>query len=501
MKYKFIADLKISNSARYKLSNSLDRIVEGYSDALYTPLGKTHKPESILKGFDEIFDKRKSVLNNDLIENELEERGKFGLRSIAQPWELRKPSILNYFTPDIGGQPLKCEPQSSTDKSILRPVSFEKALNFLKNSTSAGLPFISSKGSVKDEYRVNFLDYFARNDPALLGTRTQEKGKTARSFWIISMATVIFEMMYYRPLLEYQKKQVWRPSLLGPDVVDQHVSQLILEAVERERLIFSSDFKQYDATAKKTLQKGGFGYVKYLYQAKEHDNIDLIANRFLNVGLVTPDGIMKGEHGIPSGSVFTNEIGSTIQFLVARESKVVFAEEIKCQGDDGILSIKSDNVEHLINTYSKRGLEIERKKTLVRKDFGMFCRKMYHIDYAEGGKIGGIYSVYRALNRLVHPERWVNFEDFKIEGKDYYSIRAITILENCKHHPLFEDLVKYTLALDKYKLKYSENGLKQYVSMLNETKGVSDTVVNQYGEDLKGISNFETVKLLKQLVQ
>ena len=172
MKYKFIADLNIGNSARYKLSNSLDRIVNGNSDTLLTPLGKSHKPDAILEGFDEIFDRRKSVLNKDLISIDLGERSKFGPRSIAKPWSLRKQATLNYFLPDIGGQPLNCEPQFSTDKSILRPVSFEKALSFLKDSTSAGLPLITSKGLVRDEYRVNFSSYFARNDPALLGTGT-----------------------------------------------------------------------------------------------------------------------------------------------------------------------------------------------------------------------------------------------------------------------------------------------------------------------------------------
>lgn len=501
-KYKFLADLNIDSEQMIKLANSLKRIELGSKEALFTPMGKEHKPSDILNDWNVIFNRNSGVINEGLMEIELSERGKYGPRSIALPWLERKLSVYNYFEgSDLTDLTLNCEPQYSRDKHKLRPVSLEKALSLIRKSTSSGLPFITSKGLVLEETVRNLERYLERLDPALVGTRTQELGKT-RTFWIVALADILFEMRYYKPLLEYQKRQSWRSALTGPDMVDQAISDMMLNNTDRDVVFVSSDFVQFDATAKENFHKMVFKYFKNLYQSTAHPALDRIQYKFSNMGLVTPDGIKEGKHGIPSGSVFTNEVGSTGQMLIARQSEVVFLENMQCQGDDGVYMVKRDNVDTLTSTFTKNGLVLSGKdKFKVKSNEVNYLRKYFSLDYDVNGKIGGIYSVYRALNRLVHPERWINFEDFKILGKDYYSIRAISILENCKHHPLFEEFVKYIVSLDKYNLNYSEIGLKQYIQMLNESKGTSEIIVNQYGDELAGINNFETVKLIKRLVR
>lgn len=501
-KYSFLSDLNIDSAAMLKLANSLKRIELGSTEALLTPIGKEHKPTEVLSSWDVIFKRNSSLINKPLMEIELSEREKYGPRSIALPWLERKLSVYNYFEgSDLTDLTLNCEPQYSKTKHTLRPVSYEKALSFLKPSTSSGLPFILSKGLVKDITYKDILSFLKRQDNALMGTRTQELGKT-RTFWIVALADILSEMRYYQPLLEFQRKQSWRAALTGPDMVDQAVSNMMLNNNERDVVFFSSDFVQFDATAKENSHKCAFKYFKNLYQKSEHANLDIIQKRFSTMGLVTPDGILKGSHGIPSGSVFTNEVGSTIQMLIARQSKAVFLENMQCQGDDGVYLVKRSNVDILKNTFTNNGLVLSGgKKLSIEESYCMYLRKLYSYDYDVNGKIGGIYSVYRALNRIIHPERWINFEDYKILGKDYYSIRTISILENCKHHPLFEELVKFVLSLDKYKLQYSEIGIKQYVQMLNDASGTSDTIKNQYGEELSGISKFETVKLIRRLMR
>lgn len=501
-KYKFLADLKIDSEPMLKLANSLKRIELGSKEALFTPLGKEHKPLDILNDWNVIFNKNSSIINKELMEIETSERGKYGPRSISLPWLERKMSVYNYFEgSDLTDLTINCEPQFSKDKSKLRPVSYEKALSFIRKSTSSGLPFITSKGLALDMSRKDIVRYLDRLDPALMGTRTQEMGKT-RTFWIVALADILFEMRFYQPLLEYQKKQSWRAALRGPEMVDQVISDMLLNNSDRDVTYISSDFVQFDATAKENSHKLAFKYFKSLYQSSYHDDIDKIQNRFSRMGLVTPDGIREGSHGIPSGSVFTNEVGSTVQMLIARQSKVVFLENLQCQGDDGVYMVNRGNVDTLKSTFTTNGLVLSGSdKFKVSSTSINYLRKYYSYDYDINGKIGGIYSVYRALNRLVHPERWINFEDFKILGKDYYSIRAISILENCKHHPLFEELVKFILSLDKYKLEYSEIGIKQYVQMLKDASGTSEIIKNQYGDEITGINNFETVKLIKRLVR
>nr|WPR18325.1 MAG: RNA-dependent RNA polymerase [Chemarfal virus 60] len=501
-KYPFLADLDVDNLVIHKLTLNLDNIVRGNDHVLVTPLGKAVAPDVILREFDAIFNSpgNLSTMNKPLLELESSNKDKYGPRSIQKPWSERRASVLDYFESDrLIDQTLNYEIQNSKDKQTLRPIPRDKALGFLKNNTLSGLPFYTSKGSAKEFLRKDFDYYFDRDDPSVLLTRTQEKGKT-RNVWCECVALALFEMMYYRPLLEYQRKLSWRSALVGPEEVDRHVTDLVNQALLRDLFLASLDYERFDASCKSYIQNGSFGYVKSLYQRNSWRDIDIIASRFNKSGIITPDGVMKGPHGIPSGSVFTNEIGSVSQMLIARQSKLVFPENMQVQGDDGVSLVKNDNVSSFFAQFTKYGLTVNKSKSIISKQYCTYLQKLYDADYRkEDGIIGGIYPVYRALNRLVYQERWSNFEEYGMDGKDYYSIRAITILENCKNHPLFGSLVKFIHGLDKYNLNYSQNGLNKYVSMLTESKGLEGLMVNQYGDNLKGISNFETVKLLRSL--
>lgn len=505
-KYPFLADLNLDSLVLDKLSLYLDSVVRGSDQVLVTPLGKSLDPQIILKEFDEIFNSpsNKTLVTPELASIETSNRAKYGPRSIQKPWVDRKESLLNYFDEEVIGPALNTKPPDSKAMFKLRPLSRKEAIRYLKNSTSAGLPFYTSKGELKEAYIVHANDEtYTKLYPCILFTRTQENNKT-RDVWGYCMSATIMEMMFYRPLLEYQRTLSWRSALLGPDDVDRRVTEMVNSCLLRDASLLSIDFSQYDATVKKKLQYEAFDYIKSLYQSRYHNDLDVIRNFFNTCGIITPDGIPSGSHGVPSGSTFTNEVDSIVQYLISTNTKYVFRENMQIQGDDGVYCLSSNNVDNLFNSFTQQGLNIgnigKLKKTVVSKRYCTYLQKLYSPDYRQSsGLIGGIYPVYRALNRLVYQERWTNFEDFGILGKDYYSIRAICILENCKHHPLFGELVKFIYSLDKYNLNYSQNGLNKYISMLIETKGAEGILINQYGDNIRGISNFETVKLIKSI--
>jgi len=497
--FNFLTDLSLDSYASTKLRLILLNTVKGSNQVLLTPLGKAVNPDVILKEWDILFNKlSKSVLNDDVLKFQVDNRAKYGPRSIALPWDQRKESVEAYF----GEGPKVTLDYSTKNKNIegvLRPLSFEKARGFLKNSTSAGLPSLRSKGQIKlalNEEECRRL--VAKGIPCVIFTRTQEGGKT-RTVWGYPIALVALEMMYYRPLLDYQRKKIWRSALSGPDAVDKSMFELVSSSFRRNVPLLSIDFKNYDANLKPNVQEQAWDYIRDLYQKQYHDDINMIKNNFNNIKLVTPSGILSGSHGVPSGSTFTNEVDSISQYVISRYTKSVFDESMQIQGDDAVYSIKSELVDPFLKAFKARGLDVHTDSNLVSFVKCEYLRKIYHIDYLSDSSVGGIYSTYRALCRIVFQERWTDFEDYNILGKDYYSIRTICILENCKHHPLFADFVKFVYSLDKYKLKYSSNGLSDYIKMIKETKGEEDIIVNQYGDDVKGINNFETVKLLKQL--
>jgi hypothetical protein len=484
--------------AKEKLSNLLTRTTVGSKDILVSPIGK-YGPDKLLSEWRSVFEDAVNsgkVSNEVLISIEDAQADKFSPRSIALPWTKRKANVDQYFIEtNIDYSSLDC---STSASESLRPLNYINASKFIKKSTSAGLPSMRKKGEVLEETVKDIEYYLNREDPAVLYTRTQEGMKT-RDVFGVPLADVLNEMRYYRPILEFQKKLIWRSALSGPERVAKHLTEIIERAVSEGLTLISIDFSAYDTTIKQGLQFKVGQYYKSLFQKSYHSEIDNIIRRKSTIGLVTPDGVMTGPHGEPSGSAFTNEDDSLAQHCIAMSSNAIIEDLLDIQGDDGVYAVKPETVNSLYNTFKKYGLNVNVDKSFESSNYLVYLQNLYHPDFKRDGVIGGVYPTFRALNRIVYQERWANFEDYGIKGKDYYAIRTLSILENCKNHPLFEELVKFILSKDKYNLEVSSRGINEYVKFMVDTEGTEGLIINQYGDDLSGIRNWRSFKLVRSL--
>jgi len=489
-----ISGLHISSEVRSKLSLINHNIMLGSNDILETPILKSHGLDKILDLLDNMINS--SELSTNLRNLENLNRSKFSPRSIASPWKVRKSGFEEYFYSKDNSEMID---HHLSPIKRLRPLSFDSALKSLKNNTNSGLPELKRKSIVKQSYNLNsFKSELSMEYPCVLFTRTQEGGKT-RDIYGYPFSDTLREMMFYRPVLEYQKNNArWRSALLGPASVDKSVVDLLSRS-EPDQYLISLDFKTFDRTVRGNLQKRSFDFIRNLYQTDFHNEIDVIERRFNNIPIVTPDGIYCGSHGVPSGSTFTNEIDSIAQFLVIMSTGFVDENDIQIQGDDGVCLIEAKHLDHFFESISKYGLIINKEKSYSSKDFVVYLQSLYDKYYINKGILGGIYPITRALNRILYQERWSDFESYGINGKDYYSLRTISILENCKYHPLFEKFVTMIGKLDKYSLEFSSDAVKKYSSMISNTEGSEGIIHNQYGDNIKGLAAFDTVRLLSNM--
>lgn len=495
--FNFLSTINLSDEVKKRLSQYLSgNVVKGNNSIYLTPIAKDNDPELILKEWDNIFNSKLHLINDNLKSLELSNRSKFGPRSIAKPWKDRKATTLSYFDNDKCRYSINQLLDTNLPKANFRPISVQRASNYLKNSTNSGLPYYMKKSLVKERVISRFDELLSRKDPCILFTRTQEGDKT-RDVWGYPIADTLNEMTVYQPLLEYQKELNWRSVLKGPAEVDLSITKMMVEAFKFGYYLVSIDFEGFDRSFLRTLQRASFEYIKLLFQSKYHNDIDYMFERFNTIGLVTPSGISSGAHGVPSGSTFTNEVDSIGQFLVAMHSKVVDSNLINLQGDDGAYVIKTLNdIKTLFMCFEAAGLKVNKTKSYVSKDYLVYLQKLYDRYYMKDGFIGGIYPTYRALNRILYQERYSDFEEFEIKGIDYYSIRTITILENCKYHPLFEDFVKFIKKYDKYSLSFSQEGLSKFKVMDKDKRGTVGVINNQFGDDIRGLRSFQAYKII-----
>lgn len=495
--YAFLDELDLNPDVKFRLSQSLRRVEEGNSDEYLTPTAERYSPHELLAAWDNVYESHRHKLDVELDDLEQSNRAKIGPRSLAKPWVERRESVENYFKPETLEQGPKIVLPTPQD---LRMLSVETASKFLKSSTSSGLPDLKDKGVILERLVRDIEEYIDRDDPAVLFTRTQEfipdsnppRSKT-RPVWGYPAGLTLLEMMVYRVLLEHAKKLPFRAALLGPTAVDKAVSRLFGSAIMNGMSLVSIDFNAYDASVKRVLQNSVREYVLNLFQktGSVGSVINYIFDKINTIGIVTPDGVMLGEHGIPSGSTFTNEADSLAQYLVAQELKLIS----QVQGDDGLYA--THDPEELFTRFKSFNLDVNEGKSYTSTKFAVYLQRYYSLSYMVDNELVGVMPSYRMLNRWMYPERFTDFESYGMRGQDYFNIRTITLCENMKFHPLFEDMVKFVYKYDKYNLQFSEKGLKQYVKMLSETSGSQGLIVNQFGDEITGLRNFATVKLIK----
>lgn len=494
-RFKHLKSLKLRDKETIKLAIHLLGVIKGKDTPFLTPLAEVCTPSEFLCDWDIIYDQHLNKLNQPLLELEASNRSKFGYRSIAIPWAERKASLQQYFSSQDAKFVSNIEiPDGPGD---LFPVSLTHALSVLKPETASGLPFLRPKRKCLDQVKLNWSNLLERNDPCMLYTRTSEMKKT-RNVWGYPIADTFYEMMFYNSYLEHEQELFHRAAIVSPDLVSVRMSKLIHLAMSRGMILYSVDFARFDASVRYQHIRKAFKYIKSCFNPKYASFLDEICERMISIGIVTPDGVMSGKHGVPSGSTWTNAVDSLVQLGIALLNKFIVLGECMVQGDDGVFMMLLSNVEAFERNFIANGLILETSKSVKASNYVVFCQNLYHIDYQDrNGIIGGIYPIYRAINRLLFHEKFVNFKKIGISPKDYYNIRTISILENCKFHPLFEQFVRYVTEKDITLLKVSEEGIDNYIKYLS--KGSSSSFMkHQHGNDISGIRDFESYQLIQR---
>jgi hypothetical protein len=489
-------ELFANESASQRLSEHLSNMREGFDQVLRTPFMKDYTDEEALSAFDEFYNDNKHVGVNDELEKlEMKNRENYSPRSIAKPWSERREGFLERFKPYSGsGDPTDLSKRRLINGD-LRPLEKLKASKHLKRNTAASLPFMEKKGLVLS-YVVENFDKLDRNYPYVTYTRTQEKGKT-RDILGASIIAALWEAMYFFPYMESQKKLPYRSSLNGPEAVATSLTRMYRLAERDGLILVSIDFSKYDISNKPPLIEEFKRFVQNRFVRSESEQIsELIANA-ISCGAITPDGLEDGWMSNPSGWLFTLECNSDVQMLIS-EGVLGMTDELRnITGDDGAYAVPSSEVDNLFKQFESFGLQVNIDKTDVADDHWVYLQNLYHPDYNSLGELVPVYPLYRAFLRLRFMERFATFAKYDINGSEWFTFREISIMENCKHHPLFKEFVAWVAK--HFKFEYKLKSLSKFVKHAEDTKGAVGIINSQYSDNLTGFESFSTVKLLREL--
>jgi len=522
--------MQIEKISQAQLQSILDEEKVGVASAFLEKLrlGSMPTPRSPLFGdlsSDEVFSRWLQVLNREeskypeLVEYDKSRLEKVGPQGGYPPFTDRFADFEGYYTSAVDKLLLDPETEDYLVDSVRkllfgsarnkRPLSYEKVLERDtledKLNTNSGCPSFGrrsdpfiQKRSLTDAYSGKWETY-----PALVGSRGQ-RGKD-RFFFLFPMSTNIVEKSFLIPLMdEIRSRKVLSFSAwegFAPVEKAMDVQQFF-----NARTLISTDYKAMDKHCGVAFTAFIYKVISPFYQESYHSlllrSLQHVNKIPLMIGI---DKVVYGEHGLASGSGWTNFTESVysqcVRLLLARDLGLV-ARGDQGLGDDGALSFEpyiKDVAERFAYVSRLMGLSANPDKQRVSSNTIIYLQRFFisNIFVKNSTVVAGCYPSILALNSAMNPER---FHDPRKWNEKMEIIRWIMILENCVNLPYFHDLIEFFVEGDKFKLGLTIPGFfkRGIVSTFEEAKSITGFVpsYNQVNMD-RGILEFEVVKYLR----
>nr|UAW00631.1 MAG: RNA-dependent RNA polymerase [Porcine picobirnavirus] len=461
------------------LRSYFDRVQKGQPDVYRTPFAKGKSVDQVLKEWtpfiQSISEKWPTLVD---FENDL--KAKVGPMSVMKPLKERLPDIDNYY--DLINLDRKPVDERAL-KAVLAEFKGVKGLHLrtanntnlmMKKSTNSGSPYFTKRKLVMDKTlpisEFNTIDgitscYIGPDSDfwyqcAVLGWRGQEGGPKPtdvkqRVVWMFPYAVNICELQCYQPLIEACQRLNLVPAWVSMEAVDERITRMF-DTKGPDDDVICTDFSKFDQHFNDVCQEGA-RYILY-YILDNSDWSDWWIREVFPVKYEIPlaydyGKIRFGKHGMASGSGGTNADETLLHRALQYESALRSGQRLnpnsQCLGDDGVLTYPGITVEDVVRSYTEHGLEMNPDKQYVSKQDCVYLRRWHHQNYRVEGVCVGVYSTYRALGRLMEQERYYDPEQW---SSTMVALRQLSIIENCKWHPLREEFAEFCMKRDKFRL-------------------------------------------------
>lgn len=216
----------------------------------------------------------------------------------------------------------------------------------LKMAKSSGLPLMTSKSeslTYSFDREKQIRARLKAPNPCVAYKRTQ-KGNKTRLVWGYPLEMTIMEARFARKLIDIFKQRS-TPMAFGMTKTELG-AKLSRYFEEQPGVTVCLDYSKYDTTISATLIRRSFNILATWFSEEDRKRLgwDTIVNYFITTPIVMPDGhLYTGKnHGVPSGSYFTQMIDSVVNVALSYALKSRFGlcfgeKQLYVLGDDVIL--------------------------------------------------------------------------------------------------------------------------------------------------------------------
>lgn len=526
-------ETKLSNEQLEVISNNngLSRYLSGLSEGkeatprsnLYNLIGKTAvlEPDDILKKWQSQLSTLESGddFEKNVFQFDSGQLPKWGPQGEVPPIDDILEEIVYPSFTTSGKMPL-------FDSSLWREAkrSVERKLH---NAGAIGLSPVPYKRVVDDMRARDTLEsnsgwplFTRRNKPEVVAQSIQEAenglwktypaialfrnyNQKTRLVWMFPMSANLVEGSYFQPLQSVLMRSNYLPArrFLSPWTGFEAVREVVSSVYDIGDFAAASDFSNTDAHFKLRTSMEVYDVLQSCFQPRYRDALKESIQYMHEIPLVIGlNRQLTGEHGVSSGSNWTNFIETIFDWILAEY--VSFHMDLYI----GLYAI-GDDMSWCHSTYNEHfaealaqigegvGQEIKADKTTNDRDKVKSLQRLFQRGYRRpDGKLRAVYSTIRALKSLVYPER---FHKPELWTKDMEAIRDFMILENCVDHPLFKEFCKFVSDGDPNLKVVAKMSPSRQQNLLRQSKlipGLNSTY-NQEKRD-QSLANFESVQLI-----
>nr|AVX53282.1 RNA-dependent RNA polymerase [Marmot picobirnavirus] len=519
-----------------RLRTYLGNVQKGQPKIYTAPFAKGQSMEKVLNDWKKTLVSIKDEWPS-LWDFEIDLASKVGPMSIQKPIRERTDDIAHYYYDILlSSNPVdpnaikKCQQEFASIRG-LRLRGQSATLAKMKKSTNSGTPYFTKRRNViQDTSPCNSWYQDWRHGPdvssrqpdkvweqyAVIGWRGQEGGPQEedvkqRVVWMFPFAVNINELQVYQPLIEACQRTNLVPAWVSMESVDREVTQLFDTKLDDD-LVVCTDFSRFDQHFNEDMQSAAKSMLQFILsneKSSEEWLRDVYPIKYC-IPLIweyTDWGITsyRGWHGMASGSGGTNADETLthrcLQHEVAILNNASLNPHSMCLGDDGILTYPGITVDAVVEAYESHGQECNKSKQYASTQDCVYLRRWHHANFRQDGVCVGVYSTCRALGRLRYLER---FMDPEFWSPEMVALRQLSIIENCKWHPLKEQFAQFCMKRDKFRLgldipgfmDHIEDEAKQAIEYMPDFLGYTKTL---QGEGPEGISKWWVVNYLKSV--
>lgn len=321
-----------------------------------------------------------------------------------------------------------------------------------KATKSSGLPHLSKKAEVLDvdtDLAIAIANGRVAPPPAIAYYRTQVN--KVRLVWGLPLSMILLEGQLMVPITEALKRTE-TPYVMGYTSmgIAGRINELSYCPVQ-----FCLDWSKFDSTVPHRIIHSVFRVIKSWFTSVDETAFEVIVRNFCTCPILMPDlRIYKGRvRGIPSGSWFTQLVGSMCNLFLTEYISYIAQENIQKAvylGDDSVLGMdRMPNLKNWERAASVLGMTVNSAKQVITHGHPHFL----------GHDWGGMMPVRpleETIQRLATMERYVSF-DSKLDLLNYRLNKAKALMiDNPSAYDFLVEYIKFLLGFESLKSVYTE---------------------------------------------